>query len=106
MRVWGGVQRCLPCSCSDSLSGKLSQRKEQISCPANSIRTLCEGKNKSSSSLRVQLGATRGMCCRQGTAVSQGLSHSRTVLEWRRKALHRSSEQLEEPMSLKVEERC
>lgn len=39
-------------------SGKLSQGNEQMSCPADSIRTLCQGKNKSRSSLGTQLGAT------------------------------------------------
>lgn len=78
--VWGGAQRCLPYSSSDGLSGKLSQCNEQTSCPADSIRTLCQGKNKSWSSLRIQPGAARGVCCRQGTAASLGLPHSRTAL--------------------------
>ena len=65
-----GLQRCLPYSSSDGFSGKLLQCNEQISCPADSIRTLCQGKNESWSSLTLQPGAAGGVCCRLGTAAS------------------------------------
>lgn len=86
MGVWGSVQRCLLCFSLDGLSEKLSQCNEQISCPANSTRKLCQGKNKSWSSLRIQPGAVRGSC--RGWLPPWGLCHSRTALGWRRKALN------------------
>lgn len=67
MGVRAGVERCLPYPSSGGFSGKLSQYHEQISRPANSIRTLCPVEDKAWSSPRLQPEAAGAVCCRQGT---------------------------------------